>query len=388
LLLEVDFISLTRTVQPKRERVKLIIFGLSISSTLGATRASLWRGLCRALGQRGHEMTFFERDFASHAARRDPAEIPGVRLRLYRRWEDVLPEARRCLAGADAVIVTSCCPDALAASDLGLSSSARVRVFYELDPPRALGLARAGKPIPYLGPQGLGDFDLTLSYTGGRALIELKQRMGARRVEPFYSCVDPMFYYPAPVTDAYRAHLSYLGSYDEDRRGPLEELLLNAARRLPDRRFLVGGALYPEPFREVENLRFIDRVAESERPAFYCSSTLTLNVPRGEMARMGWCPSNRLFEAAACGAPVISEWWDGLDHFFEPGEEIIIARSVDDVIDAMDAPEEDLTQIALRGHARVLEEHSAQRRAAELERLLESVRGGDARKGAFSSGAS
>jgi spore maturation protein CgeB len=191
--------------------VKLVVFGLSISSSSsswGNGHATLWRGLCRALEWRGHETVFFERDTPYYAAYRDLTEISGVELRLYQRWEEILPEARKHLADADVAMVTSYCPDGVAASDLALSSRARMRVFYNLDTPVTLEQLRKGKPVPYLSPLGLSDFDLTLSYTGGATLTELKQLLGARRVAPLYSSVDPAVHYPTPIVERYRADLS------------------------------------------------------------------------------------------------------------------------------------------------------------------------------------
>lgn len=368
--------------------MKLVVFGLSISSSWGNGHATLWRGLCRALERRGHKTVFFERDTPYYAAHRDLTEMPGVELRLYGRWEEALPEARRHLADADVAMVTSYCPDGVAASDLALSSRTRMRVFYDMDTPITLEQLRKGKPVSYISPLGLGDFDLALSYTGGATLTELKQRLGARRVAPLYGSVDPAVHYPAPVVESYRADLSYLGTYAEDRQAALNTLFLEAARRLPKHRFVIGGSLYPETFPWVENIQFISHIPPARHCAFYCSSTLTLNVTRGAMAAMGWCPSGRLFEAAACGAPIVSDWWEGLDHFFEPGEEILIARSTDDVIAAMESPPEELARMARRARARALEEHSAERRAAELESILQSARGDGMRQAAGSSQAS
>jgi spore maturation protein CgeB len=367
--------------------VKLVIFGLSISSSWGNGHATLWRGLCRALERRGHRTVFFERDTPYYAAHRDSTEIPGVELLLYQQWEEVLPEARRRLADADVAMVTSYCPDGVAASDLALSSRARMRVFYDLDTPVTLEQLRNGKSVPYISPFGLGDFDLALSYTGGATLAELKQRLSARRVASLYGSVDSAVHYPMPAVETYRADLSYLGTYAEDRQAALNTLFIEVARRLPKHRFVVGGSLYPNTFPWSENISFISHIPPAQHNAFYCSSTLTLNVTRGAMAAMGWCPSGRLFEAAACGAPIVSDWWEGLDHFFEPGEEILIARSTDDVIAAMESPREELARMARRARARALEEHSAERRAAELESILESASGGE-RRAAGSSGTS
>jgi spore maturation protein CgeB len=358
--------------------MKLVIFGLTITSSWGNGHATLWRGLCRALLRRGHEITFFEHDVPYYAANRDLHELPGGSLHLYPSWEEARPLARRELDGADVAIVTSYCADGAEASELVLSSAVPVRAFYDLDTPVTLDALRTGGPVPYLGPRGLRDFDLVLSYTGGGALEELRTRLGARRVAPLYGHVDPEIHAPVPPTEQYAADLSYLGTYAADRQAALEALFLEPARRLPRHRFMIGGAQYPQDFPWVPNVFFRRHLPPDLHPAFYCSSRLTLNVTRRAMAEMGYCPSGRLFEAAACGVAILSDWWEGLDDFFTPGEEILLARTPEEAAEAVMLPDEELARIARAGRERVLAEHTSARRAEELEELLERTAAGDA----------
>ncbi len=236
-------------------------------------------------------------------------------------------------------------------------------VFYDLDTPVTLDHLRCGQPVEYIGPRGLRDFDLVLSYTGGAALTELRERLGARRVAPLYGSVDPEVHRPVPQLDRYRADLSYLGTYAQDRQAALDALFLAPARRLPDRRFVLGGSLYPQEFPWTENIYFVRHLPPAEHPAFYSSSLLTLNVTRRAMAQMGYCPSGRLFEAAACGAPILSDEWDGLDQFFEPGREILIACDTPGAIEALRTGRDELARIARTARERTLTEHTAARRA-------------------------
>ena len=141
----------------------------------------------------------------------------------------------------------------------------------------------------------------------------------------------------------------------------------------PGQRFVIGGAQYPQNFPWTRNIFFVRHLPPAEHPAFYGSSRLTLNVTRAAMARMGWCPSGRLFEAAACGAPIVSDWWDGLDAFFTPGEEILVARDTEECLAALDLPDATLRAIAARARGRVLAEHSSDRRARQLVALLEGA---------------
>jgi spore maturation protein CgeB len=243
-------------------------------------------------------------------------------------------------------------------------------VFYDLDTPVTLARIELSDYPPYFGPEGLRDFDLVLSYTGGPALDALKKTLGARRVLPLYGHVDPDRHRPAQPRAEFAADLSYLGTYAADRQAGVERLLVAPAARLPDQRFIIGGAQYPQEFPWNENIFFVRHLPPADHPAFFCSSRLTLNVTREAMARTGWCPSGRLFEAAACGAAIVSDDWPGLSSFFEPGSEILLANSTDDVVAALSLSADELRRIRARARERVLSEHTSALRAAQLDRLL------------------
>lgn len=347
--------------------MNIAIFGLAISSTWGNGHAALWRGLIGALAAQGHAVTFFERDVPYYSANRDLHELPvPSRLVLYDDWAEARPDAARVLADADVGIVTSYCPDAIAAGALLLDSRAALRCFYDLDTPVTLDRVGRGEPVDYLPEHGLGDFDLALSYTGGPALDALCRVLGARRAVPLYGSVDPAQHCPVSPIPRYRAALSYIGTYAADRQAALERLLVAPARAREAARFVIAGAQYPQDFPWSENIWFVRHLPPVEHPAFYSSSRLTLNVTRAAMARMGWCPSGRLFEAAACGTAILSDAWDGLDAFFVPGEEILVAGDTDDALAALDLSDAELARIARRGRERALAEHSAGRRAAQM----------------------
>ena len=354
--------------------MKLAIFGLTISSSWGNGHATLWRGLCRALARQGHRVVFFEKDVTYYAIHRDLRELPGVDLRLYPSWEEILPAARREVADADSAMVTSYCPDGRPAADLVLSADGPLSVFYDLDTPVTLERLKGGEEVPYLPAEGLGGFDLVLSYTGGRALDELRERLGARRVAPLYGSVDPETHRPAAPVPAFQADFSYLGTYAADRQEALERLFLAPAARLPEKRFVIGGAQYPVDFPWGSNLFFVRHLPPADHPAFFASSPLTLNVTRAAMANMGYCPSGRLFEAAACGTAVVSDVWEGLDRFFEPGREIFTAESTEEAIEILSLPRPEIARVARAARERTLAEHTAERRAEEMvERLRVGV---------------
>ena len=354
--------------------MNIVIFGLSVSSSWGNGHAALWRGLIHALLDAGHRVTFFERDVPYYAANRDLHELPpGGTLALYEDWPTALPAMRAALADADVGMVTSYCPDGLAATELVLAAPVAISCFYDLDTPVTLARIEAGEDVGYIGPDGLAPFDLVFSYTGGGALDALRTRLGARRTVPIYGSVDPALHRPAEHRPAYAAHLSYLGTYAADRQAALERLFVEPARRLPGERFVIGGAQYPDTFPWTPNTFFVRHLPPPEHPAFYSSSRLTLNITRDAMARMGWCPSGRLFEAAACGVPILTDWFDGLDEFFTPGEEILVAHTTEDAMAALALDDPALSRIAARARARAIEEHSAARRALEMIAAFEAA---------------
>ena len=353
--------------------MKLVVFGLTISSSWGNGHATLLRALFRQLIARGHYIVFFERDVPYYAAHRDLHELAGGKLMLYPEWDDALTAARHELSDADVAMVTSYCPDGIAASELVWSSSA-LRVFYDMDTPVTLSNLRAGRELAYVDGRGLGEYDLVLSFTGGGALTALDEEMGARRVAPLYGSVDPDLYHRVAPNEYYQSDFSYMGTYAADRQPALEELFIEPARQLPKQRFVIGGAQYPQEFPWSDNIFFVRHLPPAEHPAFFSSSRLTLNVTRDTMKTMGWCPSGRLFEASACGTPIVSDNWDGLDEFFTPGEEILIAGSSEEAIAALELSDAELGRIASAARERTLAEHSSSRRAEQLEELLVAAR--------------
>ena len=352
--------------------MKLVVFGLSISSSWGNGHATIWRGLCRGLAERGHTVTFFERDVPYYAAHRDLPELEHGRLVLFREWEEIEGLAREEIRSADAAMVTSYCPVAREASPL-VWEHARCSVFYDLDTPVTLARLRAGEDVPYVPVEGLAPFDTVLSFTGGAALEQLQQELGARHVAPLYGSVDPTVHRRVAPRPHYECDLSYLGTYSADRQAALEELFLRPARMRADCKFVMGGAQFPDEFPWTENLHFVRHLPPSEHPAFFSSSRFTLNVTRGPMREFGYCPSGRLFEAAACGTPIISDAWEGLDQFFTPGEEIIVAEHADDVLAAFDLDSPAARRMAERARERVLAAHTAKHRAIELEAALDDA---------------
>jgi spore maturation protein CgeB len=273
---------------------------------------------------------------------------------------------------ADLVVVGSYVPDGVAVGHWVADTARGATAFYDIDTP--VTLAKLDRnDFEYLEPALIPRFDLYLSFTGGPILRRLEDELGARRARAFYCLVDPDAY---PLLDGVerRWDLGYLGTYSDDRQPPLEELLNEPARRAPSLRFAVAGPQYPGDIAWPQNVERIEHVPPSEHPAFYAAQAFTLNITRADMRRAGWSPSVRLFEAAACGVPVISDRWDGLTELFAEGEEILLADSAGDVLRHLaEVGEHERRAIGERARARVLAEHTAARRIEQLEEEVAEV---------------
>jgi spore maturation protein CgeB len=345
--------------------VKVVFLGLSITSSWGNGHATNYRALVRELSRRGHDVLFCERDMPWYAAQRDLPEPPWGRTSLYGSLQELAARHLADVGEADLVVVGSYVPEGVAVAEWVLRHAAGVVAFYDIDTPVTLEKLRRGDE-EYLSPALVGRFDLYLSFTGGPTLTELEAEFDARRAIAFHCLVDPEAY--RPVAAEPRWDLGYLGTYSDDRQPALERLLIKPARR--DRRagFVVAGPQYPEATAWPANVERIEHVAPGDHPAFYAAQRFTLNITRAEMRAAGWSPSVRLFEAAASGVPVISDRWDGLDEFFVPDEEILVADSTQDVLDFLrEVGEEERRQIAERARRRVLADHTAERRCQQLE---------------------
>lgn len=353
--------------------MKLVICGLSITSSWGNGHATTFRALTRALHARGWEIVFFERDVEWYASNRDLPEPSFCRVALYSKWKTVLPKLRSEFNDADVAMVGSYFPDGIAAVQEMVESNARVRTFYDIDTPITLArLNETGATDYVLGSQ-LSALDVYFSFTGGPALRQLEQRFGARRAVPLYCSFDPERYHTYPVAKRFACDLSYMGTYAPDRQPKLEELLCEPARRLPTSKFLVAGPQYPRDIQWPANVRRIMHLNPRWHPHFYSSSRITLNITRRDMVQQGYSPSVRLFEAAACGATIASDNWPGLDTFFMPGREILLPASSADVLGYLrQISERELKAIGRAAQERVLAEHTSDIRAIEFERAVES----------------
>lgn len=352
--------------------LKIVFLGLSISSSWGNGHATTYRALLKALHARGHSALFLERDLYWYRDNRDLPEPPYATVAYYDSVGELRSRFGMAVRDADAVIVGSFVPDGIAIGEWVTSTATGVTAFYDIDTPMTLAKLETGD-IDYLSEPLVPRYDLYLSFTGGPTLDRLEQRYGAAMARALYCSVDPAIYYvkPQPV----KWDLAYLGTYSEDRLPQLEALLIEPARRMSGARMMVAGPMYPPDLEWPPNVGREIHLAPREHCDFYNSQRFTLNITRADMRRAGFSPSVRLFEAAACGTPIISDWWPGIETFFEPGREMLIARSTDDVLRFLrDLPESKRRAIGSRARTRVLSRDTADHRAQELEGFLHDAR--------------
>ncbi|MFJ7439295.1 glycosyltransferase [Methylorubrum thiocyanatum] len=347
--------------------LRLVVLGLSLSSSWGNGHATTYRALLKAFAARGHDVTFLERDVPWYAAHRDLPDPDFCRLVLYSDLAE-LQAQRTVIAAADAVIVGSYVPDGVAVGNRALAWARAVRAFYDIDTPVTLAALEAGT-CAYLGRAQIRDYDLYLSFTGGPTLERLERSYGSPAARALYCSVDPQAY---PVLDRAPVYdLSYLGTYSPDRQPTLERLLIEPARRAPELRFAVAGPQYPAGIDWPANVVRIDHLPPDAHPDFYASSRYTLNVTRADMIAAGWSPSVRLFEAASTGTPLISDRWDGLDAILAPGREILCPDGPEAVLAILrETSEAERRRIGATARETVLARHSAAHRAEELESYL------------------
>jgi spore maturation protein CgeB len=351
----------------------IIVLGLSITSSWGNGHATTWRALLRALATRGHRLTFLERDVSWYRAHRDLPKASYCRIRLYRDLAELKRRFAAAVAQADVVVLGSYVPDGVAVARWVQTVAEGLVAFYDIDTP--VTLARLERDdCGYLTPDLIPGFDVYLSFAGGPSLDRLERHFGARRARALYCAVDPGTYQPLPLPLRY--DLGYLGTYSADRQPAVNHLLIEPARALPERAFVVAGPQYPLDLHWPANVARHEHVPPHRHPAFYNSLRFALNITRADMVAAGWSPSVRLFEAAACGVPIISDAWLGLENVLVPDREILIAESAADVVRCLrDVGPQERAKIATAARERVLSAHTADHRAREFENYLLETRG-------------
>lgn len=348
-----------------KQPLDIVILGLSITSSWGNGHATTYRGLVRELSANGHHITFLERDVPWYASNRDISNTSYCKTILYNSEDDLKEKYRLIIQDADLVIVGSYVPDGVAIGKFVLKTARGVTAFYDIDTPVTLAKMEHGD-FEYIHPSLIAKYNMYLSFTGGAILSKLEKQYGAPMARALYCSFDPELYYPESHNIQW--DLGYLGTYSADRQPSLQKLMLDAAAKLPGNKFVVAGPQYSEEIKWPANVQYVNHLPPAAHRKFYNSQRFTLNITRADMITAGYSPSVRLFEAAACGTPIISDYWTGIDHFFKQGSEILISKSAEDTIGYLtNISEEKRREIGESGRKKVLQYHTAAHRARELE---------------------
>jgi spore maturation protein CgeB len=364
--------------------MKLTIFGLSITSSWGNGHATTFRSLCQALHRRGHRIVFFEHNLEWYQNNRDLPHPAYCDVRVFSRWDEILPTVRAELADSDVAMVGSYFPDGIAALEEVLASRVPVKAFYDIDTPVTVRNLKNHGRAEYLLRQHLPELDIYFSFTGGPMLKRLEEEFGTPFAVPLYCSVDPEKHRELPPEPRFACDLSYMGTYAADRQPKIDELLCLPARQLRRGKFIVAGPQYPSQIAWPENVQRIMHLDPRHHAGLYSSSRLTLNVTRREMVLAGYSPSVRLFEAAACATAIASDNWPGLETFLAAGREVLLPAGSDDVVRYLsDYDAAELKRIGRAARERVLASHTSDVRAREFEQAVEIAASSTARAGAL-----
>ena len=352
-------------------RPRIAFFGSSLVSAYWNGAATYYRGIVRALDEQGYDVTFYEPDAYDRQQHRDIADPAWARIVVYRPDEDAVHAALEGARGADIIVKTSGVGvfDALLeAGVLSIRGSGSTVIFWDVDAPATLERLASDPSDPFrtLVPQ----YDLILTYGGGDPVVRGYTAAGARLCVPVYNALDPSTHFPVPHDSRFEADLGFLGNRLPDRERRVEQFFLAAAERLPDTRFLLGGSGWHDKAMP-PNVRYAGHVYTRDHNAFNCTPLAVLNISRDSMARYGFSPATRVFEAAGAGACLITDRWEGIEMFLEPGREVLVAGDGGEVAEALRSLEPRRARaIGEAARRRVLAEHTYSHRAIQLAALL------------------
>ncbi len=355
--------------------MKIAFYGSSLLSSYWNGAATYYRGLLAALARRGHDIVFYEPDVHDRGAHRDIDPPDWCRVVVYEGTLEALHRVAAEAAAADVVVKASgvgFADDILLGAVLDAAAPDALRIFWDVDAPATLADLRTEPDQPLRA--ALARLDLVLTYGGGEPVVSAYRGLGARLCRPIYNAVDPSTHHPVAPDPRFSADLGFLGNRLPDREARVESFLFDAARRLPGRAFLIGGAGWddkPMP----ANLHRLGHVATRDHNAFNVTPLAVLNISRASMAETGFSPATRVFEAAGAGACLVSDVWPGIETFLAPDEEVLLARDGRDVAEILAAlTPERAADIGERARRRVLADHTYESRAAEVDRVLAEAR--------------
>lgn len=351
-------------LQPERPQLRIVIVGPSLTTSPGTGSTSIYRGLVRELSARNHDVLFLERAAEKRSGQKlRPAE--AGRVEEYLDLKELKNRHAAEVRDADFVLVSSQIADAAEIGSWITRHAQGATAFYDHNAPETVMGLDQNRPGP-VSAELIARYDLYFSFTGGPLLDLLENEFGVRAARPLYPAADARYFFPGYTNQTW--DFGYLGKFSDDSLPVLERLLIEPARRWKEGMFLVAGSAYPRSTRWPDNVKRSLHISSQKRRAFYNSQRFTLDIISPEAAAVGYSPSLRLFEAAACGTPVITEFWPGLDTFFAPHEEILISHSPDETLIYLEEISEvDRRRLGYRARERVLARHTSRHRAAELE---------------------
>jgi spore maturation protein CgeB len=351
--------------------MNIAFFGSSLVSAYWNGAATYYRGVLRHLAERGHRITFYEPDAFERQQHRDIPDPDWARVVVYPATDQGVSRSLEDARGADLVVKASgvgVFDELLEAAVLDIRRADGLAVFWDVDAPATLDRMEADPKDPFrsLVPK----YDLVLTYGGGDPVVNAYRGFGARDCIPVYNALDPSTHHPVAPDPRFEADLGFLGNRLPDREARVEEFFLKAASALPERTFLLGGNGWsdkPMP----ANVRYLGHVYTRDHNAFNCTPQAVLNISRESMARYGFSPATRVFEAAGAGACLITDEWVGIEMFLEPGREVLVARDGDEVAARLrELTPEQARRIGDAARRRVLSEHTYAHRAAQVESVL------------------
>ena len=354
--------------------MKIAFYGSSLLSSYWNGAATYYRGLIRALAQHGHDVTFYEPDAFGRQQNRDIEPPEWCKVVVYDATPEALKRAAALARGADVVVKTSGVgyeDDALLRAVLDAADPQAIKIFWDVDAPATLAELRENPAHP--SHRALSELDLVLTYGGGDAVIDAYRALGAADCIPIYNALDASTHHPVAREERFAATLGFLGNRLPDREARVENFFLEPAAKLPDSSFLLGGSGWADRSLPA-NVRAIGHVSTREHNAFNVSPRAVLNINRASMAETGFSPPTRVFEAAGAGACLITDEWPGIDLFLQPGEEILVARDGQDVVEALASlTDQSAGEIGRAALARVLRDHTYEQRAILVDELLRRI---------------
>ena len=352
--------------------MNIAFFGSSLVSAYWNGAATYYRGLIRALADRGHSVQFFEPDAFDRHEHREISEPSWAEVVIYEPREAAAERALDQAAGADLVVKNSgvgALDQFLNRAVLACQDSATDVVYWDVDAPATLSRMEENPDDPFR--QLVPRYDAIFTYGGGPPVVSGYREFGARSCHPIYNALDPETHHPVEPVEEFRSDLSFLANRLPDREARADEFFFDPAGRMDDRRFLLGGSGWEDKPRP-DNVDYVGHVYTEDHNAFNCSARAVLNVNRQSMADYGYSPPTRVFEAAGAGACLISDRWEGIETFLEPGREVLLAGEGDEIDAHLDRlTDQRADEIGRRALERVRRDHTYRQRAAEVEAILE-----------------